>query len=200
MSDDESGGNGGIFQRIASIFMLNRYSGESAMSGMGFNRAATWVAMISAITGGVIGLSTYRLDVSKRINEKVEKSFEMIQAYNASELAGPRARVMSYVYARRECDARYINRDLTDDDYVRVLEFYDLVDLCVEADLCNAPTIERFFEPHASFQWPVLSRVVDKMRSADNVNISVRSDKSFARGMKGLADPEALAPPCDGNF
>jgi len=200
MSDDDSGGNGGIFQRIAAIFMLNRYSGESAMSGMGFNRAATWVAMISAITGGIIGLSTYRLDVSKRINEKVEKSFEMIQAYNGSNLADARSRVMSYVYARRECDARYINRDLSDDDYVRVLEFYDLVDLCVQADLCDGPTIERFFAPHATFQWPVLSRVVDKMRSAESANISVRSDDSFARGMKGLSDPDAVAPPCDGNF
>jgi hypothetical protein len=41
MSEDETGGSGGIFQRIAAIFMINRFVGENAMSGMGFNRAAT---------------------------------------------------------------------------------------------------------------------------------------------------------------
>ena len=132
MSEDGSGGDGNFFTRLMSVFAINRYVGEGAMSGMGFNRAATWVAMISAITGGVIGLSTYRMDVNKQIDESVEKSFEMIQAYNSSDLSQARSRVMSYVYARRECDARYISRDLTDDDYVRVLEFYDLVHLCVD--------------------------------------------------------------------
>ena len=56
MSEDETGGNGNIFQRLASILMINRYSGEGALSSMGFNRAATWVAMINAITGGYVGL------------------------------------------------------------------------------------------------------------------------------------------------
>lgn len=200
MSDEDGGGNGGIFQRIAAIFMINRYMGDSAMSGMGFNRAATWVAMISAITGGIIGLSTYRLDVSKRVNEKVEKSFEMIQAYNGPDLAVARRDVLSYVYARRECDARYISRDLTDDDYIRVLEFFDLVHLCTEAGLCDRPTIERFFGPHASFQWPVVKRVVAQMRSGERAHLAVRSDPNFAIGMDTLADPEATAPECSGNF
>ncbi|MDG1826119.1 MAG: hypothetical protein P8H62_07615 [Henriciella sp.] len=200
MSEDETGGSGGIFQRIAAIFMINRFVGENAMSGMGFNRAATWVAMISAITGGVIGLSTYRLDVSKRVDESVEKTFEMIQAYNGSDIATARSRVMSYVYARRECDARYIDRNLTDDDYIRVLEFYDLVHACVDAGLCDQKTAIRFFEPHASFQWPVLTLVVDKMQDQKNASTSLRSDTNFALGMKAFAKPDATAPACDGNF
>lgn len=200
MSEDGSGGDGNFFTRLMSVFAINRYVGEGAMSGMGFHRAATWVAMISAITGGVIGLSTYRMDVNKQIDESVEKSFEMIQAYNSSGMSEARARVMSYVYARRECDARYIMRDLNDADYVRVLEFYDLVHLCVEAGLCDAPTVKRFFEPHASFQWPVLTRVVDRMREGESAALSVRSDEAFAIGMRSLAAEDAVAPPCDGNF
>lgn len=200
MSEHESGDSGSIFQRIASIFMISRYTGEGPLSGMGFNRAATWVAMISAITGGYVGLSTYSLDVSKKVDQSVEKSFEMIQAYNSADMTEPRTRVMSYVYARRECDARYINRDLTDADYVRVLEFFDLVHACVEAGLCDEATTRRFFEPHASFQWPVLTRVVENMRSETYASISVRSDPGFAIGMAALAAPDSSAPACDGNF
>ena len=195
MSEDETGGNGNIFQRLASILMINRYNG-----GSGFSGAATWVAMISAITGGYVGLSTYQLDVSKQIDQSVEKSFDMIQAYNSEDMTEPRARVMSYVYAKRECDARYINRDLNDADYVRVLEFFDLVHACVEAKLCDEATSKRFFEPHASFQWPILSQVVENMRSETYASMSVRSDPGFAIGMATFADPEASAPPCDGNF
>ena len=195
MSEDETGGNGNIFQRLASILMINRYSG-----GGGFSGAATWVAMISAITGGYVGLSTYQLDVSKQIDQSVEKSFEMIQAYNSEDMTEPRARVMSYVYAKRECDARYIDRDLNDADYVRVLEFFDLVHACVDAKLCDEATSKRFFEPHASFQWPILSQVVENMRSETYASMSVRTDSGFAIGMAAFADPEASAPPCDGNF
>ena len=200
MSENESDGGGNIFQRVASILMISRYGGDGAMSGMGFNRAATWVAMISAITGGYVGLSTYSLDVSKKVDQSVEKSFEMIQAYNGADIAEARERVMSYVYARRACDSRMINRDLSDADFVRVLEFFDLVHACVDADLCDQATTKRFFEPHASFQWPVLTIVVDKMRAESNASISVRSDPGFAIGMAALADPDSSAPPCDGNF
>lgn len=199
MGDDETG-NGGVFTRLASVFAINRFIGEGAMSGGGFNRAATWIAMISAIAGGYVGLSTYQLDVSKQVDQSVEKTFEMIGAYNSADIAEPRRRVMSYVYARRACDARMFDRELSDADFVRVLEFFDLVDACVEAGLCDAATAQRFFEPHASFQWPVLQRVVEEMRDEQNASLSVRSDPNFAVGMKVFASPEATAPPCDGNF
>jgi len=195
--DETSAGNGNIFQRIASILMISRFQSDN---GFGFNRAATWVAMISAITGGYVGLSTYQLDVSKQVDQSVEKSFEMVQAYNDADLIAVRGRVMSYVHAKRLCDARYIDRDLTQADHVRVLEFFDLVYACIEAELCDVTTAKKFFSPHASFQWPILSQVVADMRSSEQANYAVRSDPNFATGMAALADPESTAPPCDGNF
>ena len=199
MSDDGTGSES-FLTRLASVFAINRFIGESAMAGGGFNRAATWIAMVSAIAGGYVGLSTYRLDVSKQVDQSVEKTFDLIQAYNGADIAEPRRRVMSYVYARRACDARLFDRNLSDADHVRVLEFFDLVHACVEAGLCDAATAERFFEPHASFQWPVLQRIVQQMREGENASLSVRADPNFAVGMKAFADPTMTAPPCDGNF
>jgi len=91
--------------------------------------ASTWVAMVTAIIGGFVALSTYRTDVSKQVDQSVEKTFDMIGTWNGETLSEPRKRVMSYVYARRACDARIFSRELTDDDFVRVIEFFDLVSL-----------------------------------------------------------------------
>lgn len=194
MSDDDPSGPN-LLQKLAQMMSLSRYSG-----GHGFSNAATWIAMVSAITGGFIGLSTYRMDVDKQVDESVEKTFEMIQAYNASELENPRKYVLSYVYARRNCDARIIQQELRDDDFVRVLEFFDLAHACTEAGLCDRETAERYFEPHASFQWPILKDVVTELRSRPNTMVASMPEDTFAAGMKSFAKPDADAPPCDGNF
>ena len=186
----------GFFTRAAHILFLDRFR-NTGDNGNNFMRASTWVAMISAIVGGFIGLSTYRLDVSKKVDESVAKTFEMIGTYNSGDIRDARDRTLSYVYARRECDSRIMNRELSDDDFVRLLEFYDLVHACVDAGLCDAATAQKFFGPHANFQWPVLSRIVDEMRVKKS---GLRSDANFGVGMKTLATEPVPAPPCDGNF
>lgn len=196
MSEDDSGGGGNLLMRMAQALRLNRYGGSSS----GLSTAATWVAMVSALTGGFVGLGTYQTDVDKRVNQKVEKTFEMIHQYNSDELYNARSRVLSYVIARRECDSRIMNRELTDNDFVRTLEFFDLVQACVLADLCDAGTAQHFFGPHANFQWPVLERTVALMREEKNVSVSPRADPSFAVGMKALATEPIAAPACEGNF
>lgn len=159
--------------------------------------ASTWVAMITAIIGGFVALSTYRTDVAKQIDQSVEKSFEMISTWNGESLGGPRKRVMSYVYARRACDSRIFSRELTDDDFVRVIEFFDLVHTCVEAELCDAATTKAFFSPHANFQWPILERTVVEMNESE---FAVRPDTNFAIGMRAFARDPIKTEPCDGNF
>ena len=183
--------------RLGSV--ISRYathrktsSGASAQTS-----ASTWVAMVTAIIGGFVALSTYRTDVAKQIDQSVAKSFEMIGIWNGASLREPRARVQSYVNARRACDARLSSRDLTDDDFIRVLEFFDLVHACVDASLCDAETAQQFFAPHANFQWPVLERSVMQMRESQ---LAIRSDPNFGIGMKSLATEPVEAAPCNGNF
>ena len=159
--------------------------------------ASTWVAMVTAIIGGFVALSTYRTDVAKQIDQSVEKTFDMISTWNGDNLRDPRQRVLSYVYARRACDARLISRDLTDDDFVRVLEFYDLVYACMNAELCDTKTARQFFAPHANFHWPILKRTAEEMSES---TMAIRSDPDFALGMKHLATNPIEAEPCDGNF
>ena len=161
------------------------------------SRLATWVGIISACIGGFLGLDTYKTDVSKKVDQSVEKTFDMIHRFNEPQLSGPRERVLSYVLARRYCDARIFSRELTDTDYIRVLDFFDLVHACVEAGLCNVETAQQFFSPYANYQWPILEQQVAELRDYEQ---SMRADSDFGAGMKALALNPTPAPPCDGNF
>lgn len=161
------------------------------------SRLATWVGIASAVTGGFLGLTTYREDVSKKVDQRVEKTFDLVTRFQSGDLEGPRKRVLSYVQARRICDARLIDRDLTDDDFARVVDFFDLVEACVAAGLCDRPTAERFLGPYAAYQQPVLEKVVANIRAAPQ---SFRADAGFGEGLKALSGKPAPAPPCDGNF
>lgn len=161
------------------------------------SRLATWVGIGSACIGGFLGLDTYKADVGKKVDQSVAQSFGLVLQFNAPELEGPRSRTLSYVEAKRFCDARYISRELTDQDFITVLDFFDLVHACTESGLCDRPTADRFFGPYANYQWPILEKTVEEMRSQEQ---SIRADSNFGEGMKSFASNPTLAPPCDGNF
>lgn len=153
--------------------------------------------MACSIIGGIVALQTYRFDVSKRVDESVEKAFEMIMLHNGEEYQTSRNHVRSYVQAKRECDSRIIARELTDDDFIRMIELYDLTHACVEADLCDRKVTTTFFGRHANFDWPILSEVSQKLRDS---SLSLKADPNFASGYAAFAKAPVEAPPCDGNF
>ena len=153
--------------------------------------------MACSLIGGTIALQTYRLDVSKRVDESVDKAFEIIMLHNDETYGAARTNVRSYVLARRECDSRIMSRDLTDDDFIRMIEFYDLAHACVEAELCDAEVTNTFFSRHANFDWPILQRTVETLRSS---SLSLQKDDAFAKGYAAFATDPVMPPPCEGNF
>ena len=174
-----------------------RLSGQSQGGAPLSSRLATWVGIGSACIGGFLGLDTYQADVAKKVDQSVEKTFDMVHRFNEPKLSEARFRVLSYVDARRYCDSRIISRELVDNDFVTVLDFFDLANACVEARLCDRATAERFFAPYANYQWPILEKIVADLSSQEQ---SLRKDGSFGEGMKSLALDPTAAPPCDGNF
>lgn len=161
------------------------------------SRLATWVGIGSACIGGFLGLDTYKTDVAKKVDQSVEKTFDMIHRFNEPGLAATRLRVLSYVDARRHCDSRIMSRELIDNDFVTVIDFFDLVDACVVSGLCDRETASRFFAPYANYQWPILEKIVAEQRAQEQ---SLRADIDFGSGMKSFATAPTTAPPCDGNF
>jgi|GEM_PF-6767571 len=161
------------------------------------SRLATWVGIFSACVGGFLGLDTYKTDVSKKVDQSVEKTFEMVHKFNEPKISEARFRVLTYVDAKRYCDSRMISRELIDNDFVTVLDFFDLANACVEAKLCDRDTAIRFFAPYANYQWPILEKIVTELSSQEQ---SLRKDSNFGEGMQSFANDVTAAPPCDGNF
>ena len=183
-----------LFQGIARRLKLGGGSpGAMPIS----SRLATWVGIGSACIGGFLGLDTYKTDVDKKVDQSVAQTFEMVSKFNTPEMASARLKALSYVEAKRYCDSRIIARDLIDNDFITVIDFFDLVHACNEAGLCDRATAERFFGPYANYQWPILEKIVEEMRSKEQ---SLRADSGFGEGMKSFASEPTPAPPCDGNF
>lgn len=184
-------------QRVSELTAAIRVSSETVDTHRIQTKISTWIIMACSLIGGFIALQTYRLDVSKDVDESVAKTFDLIMLHNGEEYDRSRRHVRSYVIAKRECDARIISRDLTDDDYIRMVEFYDLVLACVEADLCDADTSYGFFSRHANYDWPILTGVVENLRVGYP---ALKADDGFGRGYAAFATNPVEAPPCEGNF
>lgn len=184
-------------QRVSELTAAIRDSSKTVDTHRVQTKISTWIIMGCSLIGGFIALQTYRLDVSKDVDESVAKAFDMIMLHNGEEYTLSRARVRSYVIAKRECDARMMSRDLTDDDYVRMIEFYDVVLACVEAELCDADTSYGFFSRHANYDWPILISVVENLREGYP---ALKADENFGKGHATFATNPVPAPPCEGNF
>ncbi|MBT8473538.1 MAG: hypothetical protein HKN14_05360 [Marinicaulis sp.] len=166
-------------------------------AGAGASQLSTWVGIVSAIIGGFLALETYRKDVAKSVDQSVEQTFEMVDKFKGPTLSAAHARTLSYVEAKRFCDARMISRDLTDLDIITVIDFFDLAYACVDAGLCDRETAFQFFAPYANFHWPILNSIVDEYKAAPQ---SLRTDANFGVGLRGFAAAPVEAAACDGNF
>ncbi len=184
-------------QRVSELTSALKASSKAVNTHRVQTKISTWILMACSIIGGVVALQTYRFDVSKEVDESVAKAFELIMEHNGEEYEVARKNVRSYVLARRECDSRIMSRELTDDDFIRMIEFYDLAYVCVEAGLCDADVTQAFFARHANFDWPILSGVSEKLRSS---SLSLKGDTEFAKGHAAFATSPIEAPPCEGNF
>lgn len=184
-------------QRVAELTAALKLSSKTVDMHRVQTRISTWIIMGCSLIGGVIALQTYRLDVSKNVDESVAQAFELIMLHNGEEYLQARSHVRSYVLARRQCDARIMSRDLTDEDFVRIIELYDLANACVEAKLCNAEVTQTFFGRHANFDWPILEDVTQKLRAS---SLGLEQDTAFAKGHAVFANNHVAAPPCNGDF
>ena len=160
-------------------------------------RFSTWVGIISAIIGGLLGLGTWQMDIAKSVDSSVEKSYEMIFEFNSEAMSPAREHVRAYTLARRACDARIVHRELTDADFIRVIEFYDVVHSCVQAGLCDAAAAKSFFGPRANYHWPILEVQVAGIKS---YQYTMHAGSDLGHGMAAFATDPVAAEPCSGNF
>lgn len=158
------------------------------------NIAATWVGVVAGIFGGYVALDNYQDDVRKRVDERQRQTFALVGTYMSKDLVPIRDKVRRYVRARQKCDATpFQSFDLSETEITTYIEFFDVVEACLAAGLCHPGSVERFFVPTASEEWPVLQELVMAIRKGDPAGGAMAS---FGAGLERLVRSPAPAPKC----
>lgn len=114
---------------------------------------AAWVGIAAAAVGGYSGLSAYQSDVSKRVDDRIKAPFELAVEFNGEHFLSIRTRLFESGIA-----CRHETTDVPQQEVVALVDFFDRVQLCTEARLCDERTARALFEPYAnifgSMLWP----------------------------------------------
>jgi hypothetical protein len=79
---------------------------------------------------------------------------------------------------------------------VTYVEFFDLVEACIEANLCETDLARQFFSPYANGHWLALKAQILGVRKAEAKAFAV--DKPFGLGLEKLGG-EIKAFQCQSN-
>jgi hypothetical protein len=130
---------------------------------------AKWLGVIGAIVGGLIALSTYRDQVNKQVDERGQSAFALAEEFGSSEYMTLRNKISAQ---GSEPSVDYLERPLTPDVATRqqvheFVGFFDRVQICVEAGMCDKRTTQRLFQPYAVGFWAGLQRHIQIVRLAE---------------------------------
>lgn len=160
---------------------------------------ATWAGILSATIGGFFTIETYRDDVAKRVDEKVVETFARIREFNDADFRKIRDKIRAEAIARSLCDVRAQSNDLSLNEALAFVDFYDVVGLCASAELCAPELTADYFGPYADSVWLTVKPLVEHMRAKERARGS--SEPRFGHGLESLAtNPTPLKEDCSANF
>ena len=79
------------------------------------------------------------------------------------------------------------------DNVVADIEFFDLVQTCVDNNLCDLDTAQDFFSAYANWHWPYMKRHIQETRRHEEA-FSLKSP--YGRGLQKLATKPVPEPVC----
>ncbi len=162
------------------------------------NILATWVGVIAAIAGGYAALSAYSEDARKRVDERAKQTLELVQMFMSESFLPIRQKALAAVRSAERCEAAPGNERMTDSEYFAFVEFFEMIDVCLEAGLCDGKLVESFFVPYANGHWPVFKGPIEKSREAEIV-AGLNNARPFGAGLERLARTKIAPPKCPGS-
>jgi hypothetical protein len=123
---------------------------------------AAWVGVVAAVVGGYAGLNTYQSDIEKRVDDQIKAPFELATEFNGEHFLDIRSRLFDSDIACRQATA-----SATQQEVVALVDFFDRVQICVEAGLCDERTARALFEPYANIFGSMLWVHIEGTRKAD---------------------------------
>ncbi len=107
--------------------------------------AVMWLGLIAAIAGGYGTLQTYRAQVDKEIDERKLQTFRLIERFGTKDMSETRERILPLVTTDTFCDpAARAKTGLTVSQMFAFVEFFDLVQTCIDARLCDGELAYEF--------------------------------------------------------
>lgn len=168
------------------------------MSGRS-STAAHWVQAFGSLAAAVVGaaaayfaLTTYVDSVNKQVDERKVQVFNLHNRFNSEPLFSIRKRVYADVARAAGCMSENLSAGTADaNDKFAFVEFFDVVEACITAGLCDGSLSERLFTPYANGHWPYLKPYVEAVRRGER---GMKLNVPFGVGLEKLAkNPAKLA-------
>ena len=160
--------------------MAEALTAVSKVSGI----VATWVTIGAATIGGYVGLSTYSRESSKNLDDRKKQTLELARVYASESYIRARRTLFTVNMTELACDPNKVITNENKVDFFTHVEFFDMVQICVEGDLCDKSTAEDFFSPYANWHWPILGVHVSKTRGLE---ASFKLKRPYGYGLEKLA-------------
>jgi hypothetical protein len=123
---------------------------------------AAWIGVAAAALGGYVGLNAYQADVRKRVDDRIKAPFELAVEFNGEHFLDIRSRLFDSDIACRQA-----TEAVTRQEVVALVDFFDRVQICTEAGLCDDHTARALFEPYANIFGLMLWPHIQGTRQAD---------------------------------
>ncbi|MDX2257624.1 MAG: hypothetical protein NW205_01780 [Hyphomicrobiaceae bacterium] len=141
------------------------------------------------MVGGVaayFALTTYIDSVGKQVDERKVQVFRLHEQFNSEPLFSIRKRVYADILRSAGCNTTFdaVAGPSDVNDRFAFVEFFDVVDACIEASLCDPQLVDRLFAPYANGHWPYLDDYVAGVRRAET---GMRLSTCFGTGLERLA-------------
>ena len=162
---------------------LEQWKNVAAIVSMG-------ITMLGGVVGGRLALFEY-WDVVKR--GQVQETLKFVEWFNQGPVWKARTRLDDFWYENKDeardraqstCTYRqYVIKRVTEkglEGEVRKLnDFFELVNACVQSDLCDEPSAYALLGKPAEFHWNRHRYYIEYMRNCEQLN-----DKRFGQGLQ----------------
>lgn len=156
---------------------------------------ATWVGVIAAIAGGYAALDTYSEEARKKVDERAKQTLDLVQYFMSESFMPIRQKALAEVRHAEQCAAIPAADRMTDSEYFAFVEFFEMIDVCTESDLCDRKLVDAFFVPYANGHWAYLKGRIEETRKGED-RLGFKIARAFGAGLEHLAAVKIEPPKC----
>jgi hypothetical protein len=149
------------------------------------NVVATWAGLVAAVATAYGFLHTYRESSAKQIDERNKQTFDLLRHFSSRDFMPIREKALLVVRAAQKCDRDPIGAaKIADSEAFAFVEFFDLIQACLDAQLCDEKLARQFFLPYATAHWVGFRSHIAAIRKDEE---RLKPERPYGYGLERLA-------------